>query len=290
MRIGVSCLSKDIETAIDICKKSKVFNHIEIGIDNLSECEFLKKYSDEISKNGISVGIHLPMELNTNENTDFIRKSWAEFTYKIIESTLSLKPVYVNMHMGYAISQRLENRRDSYIENTNSFLREFESVISGNTHTISDNICENVDIKSEKTVLNNPDMDIPFITIENSYSDGDGDFSNTGDRVSDFEHVFKSSSALRKNINGPYFCFDTGHNILSNGNYSELFCDDTRLVHLSDNNGIKDTHCKLLSGKLKKEDIQRAISMRPDYAVIETSLNDARESLLEIYEIIKEVI
>ena len=187
------------------------------------------------------------------------------------------------------MSSRLKNRREHYIENTNIFLEELEAVFMKNIHKV-DNNCENVDIKYENKALNSENVDIPIITIENSYSNGYGDFSNTGDRASDFKTVFNSSSVLRKNINGPYFCFDTGHNILSRDNYNELFVNDTKLIHLSDNDGIKDTHCRLLSGKLKKEDIKMAISMQPEYAVVETGLEDVEESLLEIYEIIKEVL
>jgi len=72
MEIGISALSFNIEEALDICEKIDEIKHIEMGIDNLEECENLYKYKGRIKKLNLSLGIHLPMELNACENITYI--------------------------------------------------------------------------------------------------------------------------------------------------------------------------------------------------------------------------
>ena len=79
MRIGISALIFNLKEALQICEKNEDINHIEIGIDNLKDCEELKKFESEIKKLNLSVGIHLPMELNPCEDIEFIREKWIEF-------------------------------------------------------------------------------------------------------------------------------------------------------------------------------------------------------------------
>ena len=79
MKIGISALIFNIEEALKICEENKEINHIEIGIDNLSDCDKLKIYKDKINDLNLSVGIHLPMELNPCEDIVYIRDSWVKF-------------------------------------------------------------------------------------------------------------------------------------------------------------------------------------------------------------------
>lgn len=75
MKVGISALLFNMEEAIEICKSEKSIKHIEIGIDNLEECEKLLRYKKDFEELNLSIGIHLPMELNTCENIIYIRNS-----------------------------------------------------------------------------------------------------------------------------------------------------------------------------------------------------------------------
>ena len=46
MKIGISSLLFNLEEAIEICKNEKIINHIEVGIDNIEECNTLLKYKE----------------------------------------------------------------------------------------------------------------------------------------------------------------------------------------------------------------------------------------------------
>ena len=50
MRIGISALIFNLKEALQICGKNEDINHIEIGIDNLKDCEELKKFDSKIKK------------------------------------------------------------------------------------------------------------------------------------------------------------------------------------------------------------------------------------------------
>ncbi|WP_243113334.1 hypothetical protein [Romboutsia sp. Marseille-P6047] len=167
MKIGISALLFNINEALDICKNNKDINHIEIGIDNLEECDQLLSYMNEFEKLDISIGIHLPMELNTCENIKYIRHSWIEFINKINEKINILNIKYFNLHLGYAMTSRLRRSRESYLDNCIEFFD-------------NDKLDKNI-----------------TITIENTYSKY-GDFSNIGDNVKDFEYIF--NGVKNKNI------------------------------------------------------------------------------------------
>ena len=42
MRIGISALTFNLKEALKICENNKEINHIEIGIDNINDCEEVK--------------------------------------------------------------------------------------------------------------------------------------------------------------------------------------------------------------------------------------------------------
>lgn len=91
IRIGISSLIFNINEALEICNKNKEINHIEIGIDNISDCELLKKYAETIKKLNLSVGIHLPMELNPCEDIIFIKDKWINYINILNEELKFLK-------------------------------------------------------------------------------------------------------------------------------------------------------------------------------------------------------
>lgn len=49
MRIGFSSMAYEIEEKIKICQKLR-FNHIEVGIDNLEDWNYLYQNKDELKK------------------------------------------------------------------------------------------------------------------------------------------------------------------------------------------------------------------------------------------------
>ena len=107
MRLGISALLFNLDKALELCREVDKINHIEVGIDNLDECIKLSKYKGEFDKLNLSLGIHLPMELNSCENIKYIRKSWIDFINKIEDGLKDLNIEYFNMHLGYVISERL---------------------------------------------------------------------------------------------------------------------------------------------------------------------------------------
>lgn len=241
IRIGIASLIFNINEALEICKKNKKINHIEVGIDNISDCEKLKKYEDTIKELNLSVGIHLPMELNPCEDIIFIRQKWIEYINIINEKLSFLNISYFNMHLGYVMTNRLYKNKDRYLNNVVDFFDELQ---------LRDNCLS--------------------ITIENTYTKG-GDFSNVGSKVEDFEYI------LSKN-NNISFCFDSGHNLICKSNYNKLK-DKTKVIHLSDNRGIEDDHLGILKGKLTSKDLQNILLLEPEFLVLEMRLDDVEESL-----------
>ena len=159
MRLGISALLFNLDKALELCREVDKINHIEVGIDNLDECIKLSKYKGEFDKLNLSLGIHLPMELNSCENIKYIRKSWIDFINKIEDGLKDLNIEYFNMHLGYVISERLYKNRIKYLDNSVSFFEELLKV-------------------SNKR-----------LSIENTYSKN-GDFSNIGYICDDFEYIF----------------------------------------------------------------------------------------------------
>ncbi|QJA09551.1 sugar phosphate isomerase/epimerase [Romboutsia sp. CE17] len=243
MKIGISALLYNLKEALEICKEENIA-HIEIGIDNLEECNELLTYKDDFNKLDLSIGIHLPMELNACENINYIRKSWVDFVNRINQQLNTLDIKYINMHLGYAMTNRLNNNRKKYLDNALKFFN-------------NDNL----------------DKDI-IITIENTYSN-DGDFSNIGNKLKDFEYIFKS--AKKDNL---YFCYDTGHYLINKDRYLQSLREKIKVVHLSDNDGIKDTHIGIGKGILEKDHIKSVIEIDPEYLILEINYIDIKDTLI----------
>ena len=241
MRFGISSLIFNINEALEICKKNKKINHIEIGIDNLNDCEELKKYEKDIKELGLSVGIHLPMELNPCEEIIIIKDKWIDYINILNEELKFLDISYFNMHLGYVITNRLIKNKEKYLNNIVDFLNK---------------------LSLEENSLS--------ITIENTYTKG-GDFSNMGSNVDDFEYIFEHN----RNIS---FCFDSGHNLICKSDYS-LLKEKTRVIHLSDNNGIEDEHLGILRGNLTEFELKNILSLKAEFVVLEMELDYIEESI-----------
>ncbi|MEG0843204.1 MAG: TIM barrel protein [Romboutsia sp.] len=245
MRIGISALIFNLEEALSICKKNKKINHIEIGIDNLYECEKILKYKDKIEILNLSVGIHLPMELNTCENIEYIRNSWIKFIEEINTKLISLHIKYFNLHLGYVMSNRLKKNRKKYLDISIDFFRKL-----------------NIECN---------------LSIENVYTKY-GDFSNIGNRSYDFEYIFNNS----KNTN-LCFCYDTGHNLINRDEYIQNLKQKIKIVHLSDNDGIDDIHIGVGRGILTINEVKEIINLKPEYLILEINHNHIEESINKIY-------
>ena len=109
---------------------------------------------------------------------------------------------------------------------------------------------------------------------------------NTGISTGEFEYIFENTRKIREKVDMPYFCFDTGHCILSKDNYCSLK-EFTKVIHISDCGGEIDDHIEILSGRLTGEGLQAAIDMSPDYAVIEVKLVYLENSINKVREFLK---
>ncbi|MGN1033182.1 MAG: sugar phosphate isomerase/epimerase family protein [Intestinibacter sp.] len=238
----MSALPFNLEEALNICEKNRKIEHIEVGLDNIENVDVLKKYKDKIENLNLSVSIHLPMELNTCENIKYIRNSWIDFICKIDEVlTQDFDIKYYNLHLGYAMTNRLNRNRQKYLKNTVEFLN---------------------DSKLNQKVL----------SIENTYSKK-GDFSNVGDNVDDFNYIF--NNIINKRV---YFCYDTGHDLISKGDYTDVF-EMTKIIHFSDNDGVNDLHVGYKKGILTDEIFDKIEKINPDYLILEINFDDIEDTL-----------
>ncbi|CEQ13556.1 sugar isomerase / endonuclease [[Clostridium] sordellii] len=241
MRFGISALVHEINNAIEICKINDFINHIEIGIDNLYECKAVLNYIEEFKSNDISIGIHLPMELNACENIEYIRNSWVKYIEEVKEKLNPLDIKYFNIHLGYVIKTRFDKNKNKYLDNTVDFI-------------------EKVNVSSK-------------VFIENTYTKG-GDICNIGTTVDEFEYIF--NNITRKNTE---FCYDTGHNLINSDKYINNLREKINLVHLSDNNGINDSHDSIGTGKLDLEEVRELINLKPEFIVLEVRHENINESI-----------
>lgn len=243
MNIGIPALIFQLKDAINICKNHNDINHIEIGIDNIEDCKILKSYLSEITNLGLSIGIHLPMELNTCENTSYIRDSWIKFIEEINIELREFNIKYFNMHIGYVITNRYFSKRKTYLENSIDFLKKLEKKINH------------------------------MLVIENTYSNG-GDISNIGTSVDEFEYIFNNISKDKIK-----FCYDTGHNLINKDEYLYRLSNNTEIVHLSDNDGKTDMHIALGKGVLDLDEIKHILNAKPKIVILEVNYSEINESL-----------
>lgn len=252
MILGISSLLFNLEEALSLCEEIPSIKHIELGIDNLEECNELYRYKEKIDKLNISLSIHLPMELNSCENINYINNSWVKFILNINEKLSDFDIKYYNFHLGYAISNRLKNNRNKYLDNSIKFIN---------------NVLDN-DIN---------------ISIENVYSN-EGDFSNLGNKSYDFEYIFN-----RINNNKLSFCYDTGHYLINKDDYINKLRDKINVIHLSDNDGVEDIHIGIGNGTLSKIHIKKVIDLSPKYLILEINFSHIEDTINRLNTIIKEV-
>ncbi|MEJ8554120.1 sugar phosphate isomerase/epimerase family protein [Tepidibacter sp. Z1-5] len=237
-------MAYEIKEKIKICQKLR-FNHIEVGIDNLEDWNYLYQNKDELIKNDISIGIHMPMELNTCDPIKMANEFWLDYFHENYKKGKILNVRYYNLHLGYGLKNKVKNNRIGYLNNTINFLLK---------------------------LLNN--IDDVGIYIENTYSKN-GDLINLGNKASDFEYLFKN--VTQYNLG---FCYDTGHNLINKDDYLNRLSDNIRLVHLSDNDGSEDLHLGFSeNGLLTKKDIEEILEIKNNkYLVFEMNTKYLNES------------
>lgn len=235
MRFGISAMYFELGEKINICKELG-FNHIEVGIDNLNEWDFLYDQKENLKKSDISIGIHMPMELNSCEIIKYVNDYWMEFFIENYNKGKLLDVKYYNLHLGYGIKNKVKKYREKYIENSLYFFY---------------NLMQKID-----------DVDI---YIENTYSQ-EGDIVNLGNSIEDFNYIFKN---IQNTSLG--FCYDTGHNLINKDEYINKLKDRIKLVHLSDNDGISDLHLGLSEyGLLSEDEIRYILKLKNlNYVVLE---------------------
>jgi len=243
MKLGVSALLFNLDEAIEICRKFDKINHIELGLDNLDECFKLYKYKDEFEKLNLSLGIHLPMEVNSCDNIKYIRNSWIDFIDTMNFKLKDFNIQYFNMHLGYVISDRLYKNREKYLDNSVLF---FEKLLK----------------------LSNI-----IVAIENTYTNG-GDFSNIGYIHDDFKYIFNKVKNKRL-----CFCYDTGHNLINKSDYISNLNDRLEIIHLSDNNGRDDSHLGIGRGILHENEIKSLFNLNAKYLILEINHNHIKETV-----------
>ncbi|MGL5693642.1 MAG: TIM barrel protein [Peptostreptococcaceae bacterium] len=246
MKVGIAALLFNLNDALNICENENTIKHIEIGIDNIEECEELCKYKSRIKELNLSIGIHLPMELNPCENINYIRESWADFVNILFKELKDLDIKYFNLHLGYVMTNRLNNDRNKYLDNAIKFLD---------------------DKKINKDIV---------LSIENTYSKY-GDFTNVGNKSKDFEYIFER--VKNKNI---WFCYDTGHFLIDKDKYIENLEHKINIVHLSDNDGFNDSHVGLGKGILDKVHLNKILNMNVDYLILEINHIDIKDTLVNL--------
>ena len=243
MKLGISALLFNLDEALDLCEHIKEINHIEIGIDNLEDILSLNEYKDKFINLNLSLGINLPMEINPCENIKYISQSWIDFIKKMDLNLEGFNIEYFNMHLGYALSERLYKNRTRYLDNSIEFFKELLK-------------------ECNKT-----------ITIENTYSKS-GDFSNIGYICDDFEYIF--NKIKNQDL---CFCYDTGHNLINNSDYISNLNDRLEIIHLSDNNGIDDSHLGIGRGILHENEIKKLLSVNAKYLILEINHNHIKETI-----------
>lgn len=251
MKLGISALLFNIKNALNLCKNIDCISHLEIGIDNLDECKQLYEYKEEIENLGLSIGIHLPMELNSCENVDYISDSWISFIKELDNELNGFNIKYINMHLGYVDTNRLIINREKYLNKSVNFI-------------------DKIKVDS-------------FICIENVYCKK-GNFSNIGNKSYDFEYIFNNS----KNTN-LFFCYDSGHNLIDKDDYILKLKEKIKVVHLSDNNGFEDTHIGIGKGILSKSQVKEILDLDPEYLIMEICYADIEESVKKLKKILGEV-
>ncbi|OPJ55805.1 sugar phosphate isomerase/epimerase family protein [Alkalithermobacter paradoxus] len=235
MKLGISSMAWDLDSKIYICKEIG-FDHIEVGIDCEDDFEFIYSNLEKIKKQDISVGIHLPMEINTCEVVEDIRNCWVDFVINLYNKGKGIDIKYYNLHLGYGMAHKVLKHRETYLKNSLCF---FNKILK---------------------YINSTD-----IYVENTYSKN-GELVNIGNDYKDFKYIFDNISSEKFG-----FCYDSGHDLINQSHYLQSLSYCTRLIHLSDNDGKEDLHLGLSeNGLLGEEKIREILNLRSvKYVILE---------------------
>ena len=88
-----------------------------------------------------------------------------------------------------------------------------------------------------------------------------------------------SVNNLKDFDNNISFCYDSGHDLICKSDYY-LLHDKTKVIHLSDNNGVDDQHIGIKKGCLRDRDLKKILMMEAEFLVLEMELDAVEESLL----------
>ncbi|KDR95562.1 Endonuclease IV [Peptoclostridium litorale DSM 5388] len=249
MRIGLSATAKDLFMAVEKCNEYGC-NHIEIGVDNISDWEYIKRQSESLRSHDVSIGVHMPLEMNPCERVEFIRTSWLDFLRKSIDVGSKLGVKYYNIHLGYGISSFVEQDRSAYLENGVRFLKKAAKLSTGS-----------------------------LLCIENMYDKG-GYIQNLGTCSEDFEYIFE-------NIKDIGFCFDLGHSLISQGDYISRFGENAKLAHISSNDGREDLHMGIYGSRDNDIAIRNILGLKNlEYVVLEMKAEYVAKSCEKIMNLI----
>jgi sugar phosphate isomerase/epimerase len=223
MKIGINASVKKLNLIKETFKDYNI-KHIQISLpanlDMIGDDIYntISKY--KIENPGVEISIHA-YPFNFAESVESVRSIWVELANQTLGFASSIGATFVNFHCGYGIDA---GKRKQHIE----VVRQLIPVL----HKITDlGIRHNIEIH-----------------IENLYSEQrNSDFCKIGDRLSDFQKIFKSidSSMLK-------LCYDYGH-----GNLDEHGIDILRnfyyrlgSVHAHDNDQLADIHWSIGNGDL----------------------------------------
>lgn len=243
MKIGFCVLAKNL-----LKKKAFIdemiefgFNHIEIGLDEIKDWEYITEFLKEDKK--ISIGIHMPMEMNPCELISQISEAWISFFQQCIDTGCNYNIKYYNLHMGYGLENKILGNRQRYIEKQVDFF-------------------ESLKIDQKKT----------FISIENTYSKS-GDLITLGNRLSDFKYLLEKN----KNLS---FCYDVGHDLINKDDYIESLSDSLKIIHISTNDGRNDLHLGInKKGLFEISKLKKIIQYKKlEYIVLEILEEDLKDS------------
>ncbi|MEC3793852.1 endonuclease, partial [Clostridioides difficile] len=80
--------------------------------------------------------------------------------------------------------------------------------------------------------------------------------------------------------------YDTGHCLIDEDAYVKNLKDKIRLIHLSDNDGINDTHVGIGRGILSEEGIKEVLTLDAEYLVLEINYEDIEDTISKLNNIV----
>ena len=248
--IGISALKYDLEDKISLFHKYKEIDFIEYGIDEVSDIEILKFNLDKPKNKDIKISIHLPLKTNLVEDIGFLRDSNFNYVSEIIREVNFFEPLYFNTHLGNVFYKKYNLNYKLYINKAKKFI--------------------------EKLLY-----DFPYINIyiENVYSflnKDSSDLAAIGTSPSEFIDLINSVN--NKSLG---FCFDLGHCMIQNEDFSCVLNSCNSMLHFSVNDKKTDMHLGLSDkGKYKKTFFYKLINnYNFKYIVLEMDILQTKKTL-----------